>query len=286
MKFNTRIAPSPTGSFHIGTARTAYFNWLAARATGGTFLLRIDDTDSSRSDPAFTQQILDSLDWLGLDFDAQVYQSRRDDVYSTALDRLLTSGRAKVDNQGVARLTVDLAPPSWRDDVAGDVTISQDDRSSIVGLPLARSDGSFLYHFTSVVDDVDTKINLIIRGVDHLSNTSRQVAIWCALDAPVPRFAHVGLIRKDKKKLSKRDGAASLLSYRDAGYDADAMLNFLLRLGWGPTKDDKTTRVLWRDDALRLFLNGGGLRSADSNMDLRKLDSFDRKFKGRKRAAT
>lgn len=282
MPYTTRIAPSPTGNFHIGTARTAYFNWLAARSSGGKFILRIDDTDTARSDTTHVDQIIASLNWLGLDFDLKLVQSQRSDIYRQALKQLINAGMATVDRDGVTRLAVDTTPSRWTDDIAGKINISDDDRKSIIGLPLSRSDGSFLYHFTSVVDDIDTGVNLIIRGVDHLSNTSRQVAIWSALGGTLPKFCHIGLIRKDYKKLSKRDGAAGLLQYRDAGYDPDAMLNFLLRLGWGPTKDDKSTQIIWKHDAIKLFLTGGNMRSSDTNMDVQKLDSLNRKFKGRK----
>lgn len=278
----TRIAPSPTGNFHIGTARTAYFNWLAAKSSGGKFFLRIDDTDTSRCDSIYVEQIKDSLNWLDLDNDGLFFQSQRKEIYQAALSNLLSNKRAVIDSEGVARLNVDLTPPTWKDRIAGEIKISEDDKVSILNLPLARSDGQFLYHFTSVVDDIDLGINFIIRGNDHLSNTSRQVAIWTALNAPIPEFAHVSLIKKDNKKLSKRDGAASLLAYRDWGFDPDAMLNFLLKLGWGPKLDDKSTAVIWRQDAIKLFLEGGNLKSGHSNFDQAKLESFDRKYKARK----
>lgn len=283
MKLNTRIAPSPTGDMHIGTARTAYFNWLAARATGGIFTLRIDDTDLARSDSKFSQVILDTMAWLGLTYDNLFYQSQRFTSYRIVADDLLSSGMAVKDGDAIILMPKAL-PDSWNDDLAGKVVISGDDKSGMAkGIVLIKSDGSPTYHFASVVDDIDMDINFVIRGADHITNTSRQVAIYHALGKPLPRYAHVGLIHKDGKKLSKRDGAASMLAYRDQGIDPDAMLNFMARLGWGPTVDDKTTAILPRERMIDLFLSGGKMKGSSANMDPVKLASFDRKYKGRKK---
>ena len=280
-KFITRIAPSPTGDMHLGTARTAYFNWLAARASGGSFLLRIDDTDLNRSDPAFTQVILDTMEWLGLDYDNVIYQSHRFDIYNKIAKDLVSKGLARFGDDAIV-LFLDSIPDFWDDDLAGRVIISSDDKTRMNGgIVLMKGDGSPTYHFASVVDDIENNVNYIIRGKDHTTNTARHVAIYQALGAPLPRFAHIGLIRKDGAKLSKRDGAASMLSYREKGYNPDAMLNFMARLGWGPTVDDKTTSLLPRDRMLDLFLTGGKMKNSDANMDMTKLDSYDRKYKGR-----
>lgn len=283
-KLITRIAPSPTGNFHIGTARTAYFNWLAAKASGGQFLLRIDDTDADRSKAEDVQQIHDALEWLGLVPDQVFVQSERTANYQAAAQQLIETDLAYKDQDDVVRFQPQDIPEKWHDEVSGDVIISDNDQEHIRGLALLRSDGSPLYHFASVVDDVDMGVNFIIRGVDHITNTSRQVPLFLALSGKIPKFAHVGLIRKDGKKMSKRDDAASLLSYRDE-YDPDAILNFLLRMGWGPRVDDKTTKVIWRDRAIKLFFDGGKMRSADSNFDQSKLDSYNRKFIARKKQA-
>ena len=162
---------------------------------------------------------------------------------------------------------------------------------AVDGLVLVRSDGMPTYHLASVVDDMDLGVTWVIRGSDHVSNTARHVAIWTALSSctpgspPLPSWTHVGLITSDGKKVSKRDGAASMLGYRDAGTDPDAMFNFLLRLGWGPSVDDRTTRTISRDRAVSLFLDGGRMRATPANMDLALLASFDRKYKGAAEAA-
>jgi len=279
---NTRIAPSPTGDMHIGTARTAYFNWLAARASGGKFFLRIDDTDLTRSKPEYTQVILDTMAWLGLDYDAVVYQSQRFDFYRSQAQELIHRGYAK-EQEGAIVLQIARGSYRWKDDLAGDMKVTDDDFDVANGMVLIKSDGSPSYNFASVVDDLALEIDLIIRGVDHITNTSRQIILFNLFSGLIPRFCHIGLIHFDGKKLSKRDGAASMLYYRDKGYDPDAVLNFMARMGWGPKVDDKTTSILPKDKMLELFLTGGTMKPSPANMDLHKLDSFDRKYKGRKK---
>jgi glutamyl/glutaminyl-tRNA synthetase len=292
--FNTRIAPSPTGDFHIGTARTAYFNWLAARASGGKFILRVDDTDANRHDEKAVQVIYDAMAWLGLDYDYSFRQSDQSSqfTYKRSTEDLLNAGLAtRLDDGAVLLKMPDNLPTSWHDNVAGDVPIGDEDRAVIDGLVLIKSDGSPTYHFATVIDDAFHSINYIIRGKDHLKNTPKHIAIYLQMakastsnaNYTVPQYAHVGLIFKDGKKISKRDGAASLLKYKEAGIDSDAMLNFLLRMGWGPKIDDKTTAVLPKEAALGLFLNGGKMRNNEPNFDQAKLDSFDRKYKARKK---
>jgi len=282
----TRIAPSPTGDMHIGTARTAYFNWLAARASGGKFILRVDDTDQKRNDPAYTEVILSTMKWLGLDYDEIVFQSSRFDVYKAAAGLLIHEGWAvPKDGATVFNLKKDHVFPShWKDEIKGDIKISDDDISHMDGMVLIKSDGSPSYNFCSIVDDLHMGVNLIIRGVDHITNTAKQVMLWDVLNSgqTIPRFAHLGLICIDGKPMSKRDGASSMLNYMNAGYDSDAMLNFLARLGWGPTKDDKSTTLLPRDKMLEMFLTSGKMRSQPASFDSGKLESFDRKYKARK----
>lgn len=304
----TRIAPSPTGTMHIGTARTALFNWLAARASGGKFILRIDDTDADRNDDSHVQVILDSMAWLGLDYDAMFRQSDTAGRTKAAADLLVSAGYATVlDNGAIALKWHEFMPRTWTDAIAGDMTITDDAVGQIDGLILVRGGdklGQPTYQFASVLDDYLSGVNYIIRGTDHISNTGKQVAIWAALskldgkadaaiadagldgfatrDPALPKFAHVGLIHKDKKKMSKRDGAASLLDYRDADYDVDAIFNFLLRMGWGPTVDNKSTSMLNRDDAVRLFLDGGRMKASPANFDQQILDAYNRKWKARK----
>jgi len=281
--YNTRIAPSPTGDMHVGTARTAYFNWLAARATGGKFLLRIDDTDLARSKPEFVEVIKDTMMWLGLTWDELVFQSQRFDRYKAALSVILNN---VVIEEGAIKLRLydhSGLPTTWRDMVVGDVKITGTDLADMDGMVLIKSDGSPSYNWASVVDDFDSRINLVIRGTDHVTNTSKQVVLWHLMGATIPEFAHIGLIAQGGKPLSKREGAASMMFYRDKGYDPDAVLNFLARMGWSPSVDDKTTKMLPREKLLNMFFSGGRMRSSLANMDLAKLEAFDRKYKAAKK---
>lgn len=279
--YNTRIAPSPTGDMHIGTARTAYFNWLAARSTGGKFLLRIDDTDKERSNEVYTDLIKTFMDWLGLDYDSCYKQSDRILSYREALDviphKTLENGAVALDLQ-----SFDGLPTSWTDEISGEIKITQQDLDQTKNMILFKADGLPTYNFASVIDDIDGGINYIIRGTDHITNTAKQAILFRLFNADLPKFAHVGLINKDGKPLSKRDGGSSLIYYKNSCYDPDAMLNFMARMGWGPTVDDKTTSLLPREKMLELFFKGGSMRNQAANLDLAKLQSFDRKYKGRK----
>lgn len=289
---NTRIAPSPSGHFHLGTARTAYFNWLAARSTGGKFILRIDDTNTEKSSQEFVDVIYRAMDYLGLNFDHTFKQSDRQDRYNAVIDIMVENGKA-VHRDGAVFLNHTLTRDSFDDLALKNVKVTKIDTDFIQNMVLRKSDGMPTYHFANVVDDLDSGINLIIRGNDHTNNTMKQIAIYEAIhDAEgtqvrLPQYAHVGLLcdLSTGKKLSKSDGATSLLDYQDQGIDPDAMLNFLLRLGWGPKVDDKTTAVLTKDRALELFLTAGNLRGVHSKVDFAKLASFDKKFKAMKRQA-
>lgn len=292
MSYITRIAPSPTGMMHVGTARTAIFNWLAARASGGQFILRIDDTDTTRNQPEAIQPILDGLAWLGLDTDAVHYQSQRIGIYNDFAKALLQAGLAeKAPNDAILLKIPTSLPEKWVDTIAGEIPITERDHSIMSGLALIRGGqhlGSPTYNFASILDDYLMGVNFIIRGVDHIANTPKQIAVWCALNelassSPValPKFAHVGLITKDKRKLSKRDGsAASLLDYRDAGYRPDSLFAFLVRLGWGPHIDNKANSLVTREMALRMFLDEGSMRSSNAGLNPQILDAIERKFKG------
>lgn len=279
--FITRIAPSPTGDFHLGTARTAYFNWLAARASGGRFLLRIDDTDLARNNVDSVGVIYDCMAWLGLDHDALFRQSDRLDRYRAVADDLLAAGKAVTADNG-AVLMKDGRAVDWTDRIGGIQAAGPKHQDLAANQVLIKADGMPVYHFASVVDDIDMGVNLVIRGIDHHTNTFRHTAIYAALGADLPQFAHLGLIMLDGKKISKRDAAASLLGYRDAGIDPDGMLNFLLRMGWGPARDDKSVALIDRAMALDLFLDKGKMRSSPANYDAAKLASFDRKHRARK----
>ena len=302
--FKTRIAPSPTGDMHIGTARTAYFNWLAAKASGGKFVLRIDDTDQKRNDPAYVKVILDVMEWLGLDYDQIVFQGEQFGLYMVFAAELVTRKLA-VEKDGAICLDISnleaavahpnwnrTLPTSWKDEIGGEIAITADDVSHTNGMVLIKSDGSPSYNFCSIVDDLTMGINLVIRGTDHIPNTARQVILHHLLNVKydgvtdrfaLPKFAHVGLICVKGVPMSKRDGSSSMLKYKADGYDPDAMLNFLARMGWGPFVDDKTTALLPRERMIELFLTGGKMRSQPAGFDLAKLDSFDRKYKARKK---
>lgn len=276
-KYITRVAPSPTGDFHIGTARTALFNWLAARTTGGTFFLRVDDTDDERNIPAAVDTIHECLSWLDLKPDYVFHQSNRMARYQEVADQLLSAGKAQVAENGAVLLNgVDALP--WTDYVGGVQVPNEQHHEIARNQVLIRGNGGVLYHFASVVDDIDHNVNLIIRGADHMTNCFRHSAIYNALRAKLPTFAHCGLIMHNKKKMSKRDAAASLLGYRDAGISSEAMTNFLLRMGWGPKVDNKSTATISRNQALDLFLTGGTMKASPANFDLDKLAWYNRKY--------
>src|SRR5438105_1718304 len=232
------FAPSPTGALHIGGARTALYNWLLARQSSGTYVLRIEDTDRERSTPENVAQIIDALEWLELDWDEGPYsQAERQPRHREEIDRLVGEGHAYLD-EGAVRLRVPGEGATvLRDVIRGDVTF---EHSAIDDFVIARSDGSPLYNLAVAVDDRDMGITHVVRGADHLSNTPRQILILRALGAALPVYAHLPLLHgPDGKKLSKRHGAASVQALRDAGYLPEAVRNYLALLGWG-AEDDET----------------------------------------------
>jgi glutamyl-tRNA synthetase len=233
-----RFAPSPTGALHIGGARTALYNWLLARGSGGKFVLRIEDTDRERSTPENVDQILDALSWLELDWDeGPISQAERVGRHQEEIQRLLADGHAYED-EGAIRLRVpDEGQTTVQDSIRGEIVF---DHSAIDDFVIARSDGSPLYNLAVAVDDHDMEITHVVRGADHISNTPRQLMIMKALGAEPPLYAHLPLLHgPDGKKLSKRHGAASVQELRDAGYLPEAIRNYLSLLGWG--YDDATT---------------------------------------------
>lgn len=267
MTVRTRFAPSPTGSLHIGGARTAIFNWLFARHAGGEFVLRIEDTDRERSTEESIREITDAMQWLGLDWDEGPYrQSERLDIYQKLANDLLESGHAYKcyvtpeeleekrkqaqskgevlrykrewsklnegpDNPYVIRLqTPDEGSIEVEDELRGTVTF---DAGEVDDFIILKRDGFPTYNFAVVVDDATMNITHVIRGDDHLINTPRQVLIYNALSYDVPEIAHVSMILgADNKRLSKRHGATSVVSYKEKGYLPEAIINFLSRLGW------------------------------------------------------
>lgn len=303
-----RFAPSPTGFLHIGSARTALFNWLFARHHGGIFRLRIEDTDRARSTPEAVSAIIEGLDWLGLNWDGEVvYQSARAARHAAIARQLIAAGRAYYcyctsdelaamrEKARAERRSIRLDSP-WRDrdpadappgvapvirlkapqqgsatihdHVQGDVTV---ENSELDDLIILRADGSPTYNLSVVVDDHDMGVTHVIRGDDHLNNAFRQMQIYRALDWPVPEFAHLPLIHgADGTKLSKRHGAIGIDVYRELGYLPEALRNYLLRLGWSHGDDE----IISTKNAIAWFdLDAVG--RAPARFDFAKLDSLN-----------
>lgn len=287
-----RIAPSPTGHVHMGTVRTALHNFLAAKASGGTFFLRVDDTDQSRNDDAHVRLIHDSLAIFGLIPSFFFHQASRLASHQQAAHYLLSHGLAVQDGTAV-RLRpglVSLLPSQFFDVAAGVCSISDTLAGHADGLVLLRSDGTPTYHFASILDDIHAGTTLVLRGMDHLANTPKQVLVamalaqagWAGADDFCQNvcFAHVGLIlNKDGKKVSKRDGASNVMGALDGGVDPRAYLQWVLKLGWGhPASDFDKQHPLLPLDAMASVFPQGGLRSTNATLDLTKLDSLNRQW--------
>jgi glutamyl-tRNA synthetase len=249
MSMRVRFAPSPTGVLHIGGARTALYNWLLARGQGGTFVLRVEDTDRERSTPENVEQILEALRWLELDWDeGPLSQWERREHHSEAVERLLASGHAYEDEGAVRFRVPGEGELGFDDAVLGRITTPY---SAIKDFVIRRSDGSPLYNLAVSVDDRDMGITHVVRGQDHVSNTPRQIMLLRALEAEPPRYAHIPLLHgTDGKKLSKRHGAASVQELRDAGYLPEAVRNYLSLLGWGY---DESTTLMTTEELVERF---------------------------------
>ena len=251
MKVRVRFAPSPTGFLHIGGARTALFNWLYARHTGGSFILRIEDTDAARNTQAAVNVILDGLRWLGLDWDegpisadatgaskgdcGPYFQSQRQENYRRRVEALLSHGLA-YESEGAIKFKMPREPIVIPDLVVGDVRRELTDREQLdPDFVIVRSDGQPVFHFVNVVDDLEMRITHVIRGEDHLSNTAKHIALFRAFGVEPPKYAHIPLILNiDGTKMSKRDKGASLTTYTEEGYAPEALVNYLCLLGWSP----------------------------------------------------
>lgn len=286
-----RFAPSPTGFFHIGSARTALFNWLYARHTGGVFVLRIEDTDQARNSDEFLNLIYDSLSWLGLNWDegpkvggafGPYRQSERAHIYREYLEKLKAAGRTYekdgaiyfkligersevFDEHRKKTVTKVAAAPSVIDDqIRGRVERTEDEDFVIV-----RSDGNPVFHFVNVVDDIAMGITHVIRGEDHLSNSSKHVELFKAFGAPVPRYAHIPLILKQNGpgKMSKRDQGALIEEYRKRGFLPEALVNFLCLLGWNPGGDREKMPIA---EIIQLF-DLPGVNQSNARFDEKKL---------------
>ncbi len=280
----TRFAPSPTGYLHVGGARTALYSWLVAKAAGGKFVLRIEDTDRERSTQPAIDAILEGMEWLGLNWDeGPFYQTKRFDRYQHYIDKLLDEDKAykcycsterlekmrdeqmargekpRYDghcrdnpNVGGDRYVIRFRNPQtgsvkFNDHIRGPIEFANTELDDLI---IARSDGTPTYNFCVVIDDWEMNITHVVRGEDHINNTPRQINILQALGAPVPEYAHVSMILGDDgKKLSKRHGAVSVMQYRDDGYLPQAVLNYLVRLGWSHGDQE----IFSVDEMIRLF---------------------------------
>jgi glutamyl-tRNA synthetase len=254
MKVRVRFAPSPTGFLHIGGARTALFNWLYARHTGGTFILRVEDTDAARNTQEAVEVILNGLRWLGLDWDegpvsgdatgaskgdrGPYFQSQRGENYRRRVEALLSRGLA-YQQDGAVKFKMQREPVVIPDLVVGNVTRELTDREKLdPDFVIVRSDGQPVFHLVNVIDDLEMGITHVIRGEDHLSNTAKHIALFKAFGIEPPKYAHIPLILNiDGTKMSKRDKGASLMSYVEEGYAPEAVLNYLCLLGWSPKEN-------------------------------------------------
>jgi glutamyl-tRNA synthetase len=262
-----RFAPSPTGFLHIGGVRTALFNWLFARHEGGELLLRIENTDTSREVEESVEQIQRSLRWLGLDWDGEVaFQLDGLERHQSAARLLVESGHAYEDDGAIRFRMPDEGTTAWDDAIKGRISYPNEKLEDLV---LLRSDGRPTYNLAAAVDDADSAVTHVIRGEDHVPNTPKQIQILEALGRPLPVYAHVpNVMGTDGKKLSKRHGAVSVEEFRERGYVAPALMNYLALLGW--SYDDKTT-IMSRDELVERF----GLErvgSSPATFDYDKLD--------------
>ena len=272
-----RFPPSPTGFLHIGGARTALYNWLFARHNNGKMVLRIEDTDRQRSTEEATQAILDSMTWLGLDWDEGPYhQSDRLEIYNEHVEKLLKDGKAfHVDDPEKGRavrfkITDELT--DFDDMVHGNI---RSDTSLLEDFVIQKADGFPAYNFACVVDDGVMGITHIIRGDDHLSNTPRQIALYKALGFDLPKFAHIPMILgEDGSRMSKRHGATSVTDYRTKGYLPDAIINFIALLGWSPGHDQE---LLTRQEMIEKFTLKR-VNKTSSQFDFTKLDWMNSKY--------
>jgi glutamyl-tRNA synthetase len=248
MTVRTRFAPSPTGYLHVGGARTALFNWLFARKHGGVFVLRVEDTDEARNTEEARQAIFDGMNWLGLDWDegpekggdfGPYSQSQRKEIYDAWFAKLVAAGRVYEDG-GAWRFRFERKPVTMNDLVCGEVTIDYRDESNTPDMVVKRSDGSYVFHFVNVVDDLEMEITHVIRGEDHLMNTPKHLQLIEAFGGKAPQYAHIPLIlNPDGSKMSKRDAGAAVGDYPRQGFLPAAVVNFIALLGWNPKTEQE-----------------------------------------------
>ncbi len=248
MSVRTRFAPSPTGYLHVGGARTALFNWLFARRHGGSFILRVEDTDEARNTDEARQAIFDGMTWLGLDWDEgpekggkhePYFQSGRREIYDAWFEKLVDAGRVYQDG-GAWRFRFERKPVTMNDLVCGEVTIDYRDESNTPDMVVKRSDGSYVFHFVNVVDDLEMEITHVIRGEDHLMNTPKHLQLIEAFGGAAPQYAHIPLIlNPDGSKMSKRDAGAAVGDYPRQGFLSESVVNFIALLGWSSKTEEE-----------------------------------------------
>jgi glutamyl-tRNA synthetase len=291
MNVRVRFAPSPTGFLHIGGARTALFNWLYARHTGGTFILRVEDTDAARNTTEATEALLGGLRWLGLDWDegpttgdpkgaskghhGPYFQSQRGEIYRARVQELKAKGLA-YESDGAVKFKMDRQPIVIPDLIVGDVTRELTDREQVdPDFVIIRSDGQPVFHFVNVVDDLEMKITHVIRGEDHLTNTAKHIALFRAFGVEPPKYAHIPLIlNPDGTKMSKRDLGASLQTYLDEGCVPEAVVNYLCLLGWSPKENREKLPIA---EIIQLFDLPQILRH-NARFDISKLHWLDGEY--------
>lgn len=261
-----RFAPSPTGFLHLGSARTALFNWLYARHTGGKFLLRIEDTDKARSSKKFLDEILEDLKWMGIDWDDEpLHQSQRFEVYREKAEQILAKEKAYKEGEAIIFKVEKGRTIEVNDIIHGKIAVNTNDIKDQV---MIKSDGSPTYNFACVVDDAYMEITHILRGDDHISNTPKQILFYEALELTPPKFGHMPLILgQDGAKLSKRHGGVSVEEYKREGFLPEALANYLILLGWFPGEDHE---VLSMDEAVKLF-DISDMSDVQAKFDIQKL---------------
>ncbi len=272
MKVRTRFAPSPTGNVHIGNIRVAIYNWLFARHSGGEFVLRVEDTDIERSTPEAIQALLDAMDWLGFDIDGEhLYQTSRQQAHLEAAELLLEKGLAyKEDKGGTGQgecviFKMPGTDVSFVDGIKGEMTKKAENMQDFV---IVRSNGTPVFHLANVLDDIEQGITHVIRGDDHVENTFRHIALYEALGAEVPNFSHLPMIvNRQGKPYSKRDGDAFVGDFRENGFAADALFNYLALLGWSPGDDRE---VMTREEMIEAFTLER-CQSSPAQFDMKKL---------------
>ncbi|RKY43576.1 MAG: glutamate--tRNA ligase [Candidatus Omnitrophota bacterium] len=273
----TRFAPSPTGFLHLGGARTALFSWIYARKNNGEFILRIEDTDKARSKKEYLDEILESLSWLGIDWDRIFYQSQRLNIYQEYAKKLVDEGKAYF-KEGAIYFKYEFKRIKFVDLIKGEIEFERLPKEEEV---IIKSDGTPTYNFSCVIDDALMGITHVIRGEDHISNTPKQILIYEALGFNPPYFAHLPLILSpDKTRLSKRKGAVSIREYREEGYLKEAILNYFLLLGWSP-KDNR--EIISIEEAQNIF-DIKDISKSNASLSPEKLDWINSEYIKRKSA--